>query len=104
MKEAIEPTQATIFCQVYDSFIASEVKLTLMELLPDDYPVTVVTAVGSSMESIIEVPLYELDRVTQINNLTSVYVPPVKEEELLYKRFSFFRQTIATLRGPDGCP
>ncbi|WP_152442785.1 nucleoside triphosphate pyrophosphohydrolase [Bacillus sp. THAF10] len=104
VKEAIEPTQAMIFCQVYDSFIASEVKLTLMELLPDDYPVTVVTAVGSSMESIIEVPLYELDRVTQINNLTSVYVPPVKEEELLYKRFSFFRQTIATLRGPDGCP
>jgi tetrapyrrole methylase family protein/MazG family protein len=32
-------TKHTIFCQVYDSFIASDVKLTLMEQLPDDYPV-----------------------------------------------------------------
>ncbi|MCG1023945.1 nucleoside triphosphate pyrophosphohydrolase [Sutcliffiella horikoshii] len=104
VKEAIQPTQAMIFCQVYDAFIASEVKLTLMEMLPDDYPVTIVTAAGSSMEQITEVPLYELDRVAEINNLTSVYVPAVTEEELLYKQFSSFRKTIATLRGPGGCP
>ncbi|CAG9623087.1 bifunctional methyltransferase/pyrophosphohydrolase YabN [Sutcliffiella rhizosphaerae] len=104
IKDAIEPTQAMIFCQVYDQFIASEVKLTLMELLPDDYPVTIVTAAGSSLEQITEVPLFELDRVTEINNLTSVYVPPVTEKEMLYKQFSSFRQTIAILRGPDGCP
>jgi tetrapyrrole methylase family protein/MazG family protein len=104
VKEAIQPSQAMIFCQVYDAFIASEVKLTLMEILPDDYPVTIVTAAGSSLEQITEVPLYELDRVAEINNLTSVYVPAVKEEEVLYKQFSSFRQTIAALRGPNGCP
>lgn len=104
VKEAIVPTQHMIFCQVYDAYIASEVKLTLMDILPDDYPVTIVTAAGSSEEKIIEVPLYELDRITEINNLTSVYVPPVKEEKALYKQFSHFRQTIAILRGPNGCP
>lgn len=93
-----------IICQVYDAFVASEVKLTLMELLPDDYPVTIVTAAGSSQEQVTTVPLYELDRVTTLNNLTAVYVPPVKEEKLLYRDFGKLRDVIAELRGPNGCP
>jgi tetrapyrrole methylase family protein/MazG family protein len=31
-------------------------------------------------------------------------VPAVKDEEILYRQFSSFRQTIALLRGPNGCP
>lgn len=97
-------TKHTIFCQVYDSFIASEVKLTLMEQLPDDYPVYIVTAAGSKEEKVMEIPLYELDRAMALNNLTSVYVPPVREETMLYHRFETLRRVIATLRGPNGCP
>lgn len=93
-----------IICQVYDSFIASEVKLTLMELLPDDYRVTIVTAAGSSQEQLQTVPLYELDRVTTLNNLTAIYVPPVKDDEILYRDFNKLREVIAELRGPNGCP
>jgi len=36
--------------------------------------------------------------------LTSVYVPPVKDEALRYREFSKLRRVIAELRGPDGCP
>ena len=97
-------TNHVVFCQVYNSFIASEVKLALMEQLPDDYPVYVVTAAGSAEEKVVEIPLYELDRVTTLNNLTSVYVPPVKDEVMLYHRFETLRRVIATLRGPNGCP
>ncbi|OZM55838.1 nucleoside triphosphate pyrophosphohydrolase [Lottiidibacillus patelloidae] len=93
-----------IISQVYDAFIASEVKLTLMELLPDDYEVKIVTAAGSMEEKIETVKLHELDRAVTLSNLTSVYVPPVKKEEVLYRNFEFLRQTIATLRGPNGCP
>jgi len=93
-----------IFCQVYDQFVASEVKLALMEQLPDEYEIYVVTAAGSKQEKIEKIPLYELDRVTTLNNLASVYVPPVKEETLLYQRFETLRYVIATLRGPNGCP
>lgn len=103
-KEEIQPTQALIIGQVYDAFIASEVKLTLMEIYPDDFEVVLVTAAGTKEEVVQNVPLYELDRVTSLNNLTSVYVPKVKDEEILYKQFSSFRHTIATLRGPNGCP
>ncbi|MCZ0755789.1 nucleoside triphosphate pyrophosphohydrolase [Anoxybacillus sp. J5B_2022] len=97
-------TNHLIFCQVYDALIASEVKLALMEQLPDDYHVYVVTAAGSAEEKVMEIPLYELDRVTTLNNLTSVYVPPVKDETMLYHRFEMLRRVIATLRGPNGCP
>lgn len=93
-----------IIVQVYDALIASEVKLSLMEKLPDDYVVAIVTAAGSANEKIQYVQLFELDRYTELNNLTAIYVPPVKEETLLYRDFSFLRDVIARLRGPDGCP
>ncbi|WP_198507873.1 nucleoside triphosphate pyrophosphohydrolase [Bacillus sp. FJAT-45037] len=103
-RDELQITHHIIIVQVYDAMIASDVKLTLMERLPDDYEVTVATSVGSAAEQLTRVPLYELDRVTTLNNLTAVYVPPVKEEELLTGEFTKLRQVIATLRGPDGCP
>ncbi|MED3648585.1 nucleoside triphosphate pyrophosphohydrolase [Halalkalibacterium halodurans] len=103
-RDEVHVTQHIVICQVYDQMIASHVKLTLMELLPDDYEVTVATAVGTKNEKLETVPLYELDRVTTISNLTAVYVPPVEDEVILYQDFRTLRQIIATLRGPDGCP
>jgi tetrapyrrole methylase family protein/MazG family protein len=96
--------QHIIISQVYDQFIASNVKLTLMEKLPDDYLVHIVTAAGSKQELIEKVPLHELDRNRSISNLTSVYIPPVREERILLKNFSKLREIIAVLRGPNGCP
>ncbi|WP_409290934.1 nucleoside triphosphate pyrophosphohydrolase [Peribacillus sp. SCS-37] len=93
-----------IIGQVYDAFIASEVKLTLMEKLPDDYEVCIITAAGSSREKVRKVRLYELDHGMELDNLTSVYVPPVRKEELFYREFSTARSIIAALRGPGGCP
>jgi tetrapyrrole methylase family protein/MazG family protein len=103
-REDVQVRHHVVIAQVYDSMVASEVKLTLMEKLPDEYPVKIVTAAGTSEESITEVLLYELDRVTELSNLTVVYVPPVKNEEQLYKDFDKLREVIAALRGPGGCP
>lgn len=96
--------QHIIICQVYDQMVASEVKLTLMEDLPYDYEVVVIAAAGSQYEEKRKVPLYELDRHVQLNNLTSIYIPPVKDEQILYHQFSVLRSVIAELRGPNGCP
>ncbi|WP_449538336.1 bifunctional methyltransferase/pyrophosphohydrolase YabN [Ferdinandcohnia sp. Marseille-Q9671] len=103
-KDELQLSQHIIICQVYDQYIASNVKLTLMEQLPDEYEVYIVTAAGSRSERIVKVPLYELDRGIEVNNLTSVYVPPVKDEQLLYHDFRTFTRIIAALRGPGGCP
>ncbi len=102
--DQLQINQHIIISQVYDAFVASNVKLTLMDKLPDDYEVYIVTAAGSSEEVIERVPLFELDRNISITNLTSVYVPPVQEEELLWKNFFKLREIIAELRGPNGCP
>ena len=102
--DQLQLNQHIVICQVYDQMIASNVKLALMEQLPDEYEIYIVTAVGSNQEQINRVPLYELDRSVDLNNLTSVYVPPVKDETLLYREFSTLRKVIAKLRGPSGCP
>jgi tetrapyrrole methylase family protein / MazG family protein len=96
--------QHMFISQVYDQFVASNIKLTLMERLPDDYKVVIVRAAGSSSERLDRVPLYELDRKVTLDNLTSVYVPPVKDEKIMLKNFSKLREIIAVLRGPNGCP
>ncbi len=103
-KDDLHINQHMIIGQVYDPFIASNVKLTLMEKLPDDHDVYLVTAAGSEMESVKKLPLYELDHEMELSNLTSVYVPPVKEINKQYREFSTFRKIIAQLRGPNGCP
>ena len=100
----INMRQHILIAQVYDTFSASEVKLTLMEKYDDEYPVTVVTAAGSSQEKIITVPLYELDQSVEVDNLTTIYVPPVKSQEEALRDWATFRQIISTLRGPNGCP
>jgi tetrapyrrole methylase family protein / MazG family protein len=103
-KSEVQVRNHLIFVQVYDQFTASNVKLTLMELLPDDYEVTVLQAAGSQDEKIMTVPLFELDRSMEVNNLTAVYVPPVKDTTLLYQDFEWVRHVVASLRGPGGCP
>jgi tetrapyrrole methylase family protein / MazG family protein len=103
-RDDVKMNQHVIIGQVYDSFVASEVKLTLMEKYPDDYEVYIVTAAGTAQEKVQKIQLYELDRQVSLNNLTSVYVPPVKEKEGRYKDFYTFREIVAELRGPNGCP
>ena len=96
--------QHVIIGQVYDSFIASHVKLILMERYPDDHPVHVVTAAGSKDESIVSIPLFEVDRHVEVHNLTALYVEPITDASLLTREFTQLREVIRTLRGPDGCP
>jgi tetrapyrrole methylase family protein/MazG family protein len=103
-RDELQITQHMIIGQVYDMFTASEVKLTLMQKLPDNYEVYIVTAAGSFQEKVTKVALYELDHGMELSNLTSIYVPPVKQDELQYSEFSKLRQIIAQLRGPSGCP
>lgn len=103
-RDDVQMNQHVLIAQVYDTYSASEVKLTLMEKYRDDYPVTIVTAAGTSEEKLRTVPLFELDRAAELNNLTTVYVPPVLEMEDRLKEWSTFREIIAKLRAPDGCP
>lgn len=92
----------TIITQVYNPFIASEVKLKLSEYYNDDTEVYFVRAAGiEGMESIRKIPLYELDRQEDIDYLTSIYIPRDLENK---KDFYDLVEIIERLRGNDGCP
>ena len=73
------PLQAGVLvAQVYNRALASEVKLTLMEQFPDDHPLTVVYSAGvRGQERQRRIPLYDLDRLDDLDHLTSVYAPPL---------------------------
>lgn len=102
---AIQPQLHTLIGQVYDGFTASDVKLSLMELYPEDYEVVVGHALGvAGLEQISKVPLYELDRVEGYGNLSLVYVPRSEDDALRMKSFERLREIVAILRSPGGCP
>ncbi|MFD1068161.1 bifunctional methyltransferase/pyrophosphohydrolase YabN [Oceanobacillus locisalsi] len=102
-RNQLQLRQHIFVCQVYDAFIASDVKLTLLEDLPPDYTIYIVDAAGSSAEKITKIPLEALDHTMEISNLTTLYIPPVPEG-YLHHTFPFLREVMAVLRGPDGCP
>lgn len=102
--ERIQVTQHVLIGQVYDGFVAGDVKVQLMERYPDEHVVKLVTAAGTKRERVSEILLYEMDRVAEVDNLTTLYVPPLTDETQLAREFSTLKHIIATLRGPDGCP
>lgn len=102
-REQLCYTQHLIFCQVYDRYVASEVKLMLLEDLPAHYEIIIVDAVGTDEEQVKTVPLEQLDRIVDVSNLMTVYVPPVPKEQLNHT-FINLKNVIATLRGENGCP
>jgi len=101
----LQPQLHTVIGQVYDAFTASDVKLALMELYPDDYEVIVGHALGvEGQERILRVPLYELDRVEGYGNLSLVYVPRSDDDMLRRRTFARLHEIVAILRSPEGCP
>ncbi|HSO26888.1 MAG TPA: nucleoside triphosphate pyrophosphohydrolase, partial [Anaerolineales bacterium] len=94
------PSQPALIAQIHDRRVASEVKLTLMAVYPDEYPVRLVHAAGTPQEIVEELALYEIDRSPHIGLLTVLFVPPMAAETA----FENFQELIARLRAPDGCP
>ncbi|CAG7650015.1 hypothetical protein PAESOLCIP111_05995 [Paenibacillus solanacearum] len=102
---SLNPLMHTLIGQVYDAYTASDVKLTLMELYPDDYRVVVGHALGvAGEERVREVPLYELDRVEGFGNLSLVWVPRGTVDELRNRTFTRLHEIVEILRSPEGCP
>ncbi|HDY9427843.1 TPA: nucleotide pyrophosphohydrolase [Staphylococcus argenteus] len=97
----------TLITQVYSAMVAADLKITLMERYPDDYPVQIVTGAHSNgAENVVTCPLYELDHDEKaFNNLTSVFIPKITTQSYLYNDFDFATEVIDTLVDDEkGCP
>lgn len=100
--QILDKRVGTIITQVYNKFIASEVKLRLLEGYEDDTEIIFVRAAGvEGLESIRKIPLYELDWQEDIDYLTSIYIPKDLGNK---KDFQDLSDIIETLRNPGGCP
>lgn len=98
-----DPAIHNIITQIYSRKAASDIKIRLMECYEDETEVIMIRAAGVKGEERIEkMPLYNIDRVSWIDHLTSLYIPPVRNK----KRYDFedLVKIMEKLRGPGGCP
>ncbi|MBD7910968.1 nucleoside triphosphate pyrophosphohydrolase [Clostridium cibarium] len=101
-KQIFDKRVGTVITQVYNQFIASEVKIKLGEYYSDETEIIYCRAIGvEGEESIRNIPLYELDMQDDLDYLTSVYVPrDIKNKKDIYDLMDI----IDILRGENGCP
>ncbi len=92
----------TVITQVYDKYIASEVKLKLMDYYKDDSEIYFVRAAGiEGQESIRKIKLFEIDRQNDIDYLTSLYIPKNTESK---RDIYDLLDVMDKLRNEGGCP
>lgn len=95
----LDPDRPALVAQLYSRQVASDVKLTLLNVYPPEHMVTVVRSAGVAGEQIRSLPLTDLDR-EEVDHLTSLYVPPLPQPGSVIT----FQELIAHLRSPLGCP
>ncbi|MBK8985174.1 MAG: nucleoside triphosphate pyrophosphohydrolase [Chloroflexi bacterium] len=96
----LNPDVPLLLGQVYSRLVASDLKLVLTAVYPEEHPVHLIHAAGMAGQTAEEVPLYAIDHSEQISHLTSLYVPALPYKASL----PALAETVAILRSPDGCP
>lgn len=95
---------ANIITQVYDRFIASDVKLGLMKIYSPETNIYFIKAAGvPDAETVRPIKLYELDMQKDIDHLTCLYIPPAGEDNDKYDLEDLL-DVMSKLRGENGCP
>jgi len=89
-----------LIAQIYSKTIASNVKLVLTTLYPDNHPVRLVHAAGTARQVVEDLKLYEIDRSNHLGLLSALFLPPLPRET----SFEAFLEVVAHLRSPEGCP
>ena len=107
------PGRDAVITQIYSRLVASDIKISLLEIYPPEHQVTVIRGAGIPGEEIIEsISLFELDRLSWLDHLTSLYVPAMKSEakgafgagQACLFPLDPLVEILALLRGEGGCP
>lgn len=96
----VNPDFPLLLGQVYSRMLASELKLVLTAVYPDEHPVTLIHRAGDDNQAVEQIPLYAIDRSDEVSHLTSLFLPPLLHPSSL----NALAETVAILRSPDGCP
>jgi tetrapyrrole methylase family protein/MazG family protein len=100
--EVLDAGAPVLVAQCDDPLVLSDVKLTLLDRLDADAPVTVLQRLGQPEEHVTDVRLVDLDRVITPDHLTAVYVAtlPASPSGELARLLALALR----LRRPGGCP
>lgn len=69
-----------LISQVYDKYVASDLKLKLMEVYDDEEEIFVMKSIGNKDSEIINISLYEMDRI-DYDHLTSIFIKKTKRKK-----------------------
>lgn len=89
-----------LIAQVDDAFVASDVKLALLERCAPETPVTILQRLGLRDARVATVPLAELDHACAPDHLTAVFVDLGASGTAMQDLLA----VAAQLRAPGGCP
>ena len=94
-----------IITQVYNDKVASDIKLVLSQVYGDEYQIYLINNAGIiGEEEICKIPIYKLDRIHRIGNLTSIYIPKVDKINKKIYNIDDIMDTVEILRSEEGCP
>lgn len=94
-----------IITQVYNERILSRAKLELSEVYGDEYRIFLIHSAGiPGEEETIEIPIYELDRVSFVGSLSTIFVPKIEKCDKKIFDFNDILCIMEVLRGVGGCP
>ncbi|MEA3459433.1 MAG: nucleoside triphosphate pyrophosphohydrolase, partial [Chloroflexota bacterium] len=96
----LDPNLPVLVARLRSRPLASSVKLTLMNLYPDEHLVTLVREAGTNEERVWTTPLCELGSQEGLDHSTSLYLPPLTTPGSL----TSLQDVVARLRAPGGCP
>lgn len=100
----VDPDMPLYIQELDNPIIAGEIKLTLSEIYPDEWPVTLATMQKDGHYSYRTFPLSELDRKRKLFAGSVLYVKPASFEERTRYGYYDLVAVMHRLRAPGGCP
>ncbi len=90
-----------IITQVYDLEIASQLKIKLMEIYPEDVNTLIIDVLE---ENVKKIPLFMLDQEKNYGFSTYFCILPIEISKNRVYNVNNLQRIVKILRGPDGCP
>ncbi|MDD3336369.1 MAG: nucleoside triphosphate pyrophosphohydrolase [Eubacteriales bacterium] len=101
----VSPEEPLLLCELHSRECASDCKLKLMTLMPEEMTIQLITGdEKTGVLSCAEISLLELDRQKQYDHLTAVYVPAAPLTARTRFDMDDLVHVMNRLRAPDGCP
>jgi tetrapyrrole methylase family protein/MazG family protein len=102
--DTIELAGPLLIAQCDHALVLSDVKLTLLEHLDPDTPITALQRLGLPDERVEQVPLAELDRRVDPDHLTSLFLEVDTDAATAAAELIRLLLLTKRLRDPGGCP